>query len=215
VSNLDRKQYSVIIELSRAQKYWLKHITIPKKECSVRKRLSIATALFLLVFTASSASAQSMTSENFEFDGAFAFTSGPSSYNSSAGFNVGAGYMLTTITKNLQGRIDAGYYRFERDDAGTKLTYQRYPLTVSARYYIPLMYQMRAFGQAGVEVSWDSSEFVDSSGKHKKDQLRVGVSPGVGIEYNLFRNLSVFALFRHHWISDSYFSIHFGAAMHL
>jgi len=175
---------------------------------------TLALLILLCAGTTVTAKPLTMDTENLEIDGSFAFASGPGDFNSGFGVNFGAGYMLNTLVKNLQGRIDVAYFNFSRDVPGAGLSYWRVPITVSARYYFPLLDNLKVFGQAGVETSWDSYEYVDGTGKHSKNQLNIGLSPGAGIEFFANRNFSVFALIRSHLISDSYFSMHFGAAYH-
>jgi len=70
------------------------------------------------------------------------------------------------------------------------------PVTVSCRYYFPIpqVKNMRVYGQAGVEVSFDGTEATvptivvgGSAMKVSASSTNVGVTPGVGIEYMLNR----------------------------
>jgi opacity protein-like surface antigen len=181
------------------------------------KTIVLATLAALILLCAGNtvtAKPLALDTDNLEIDGSFAFASGPGDFDSGFGVNFGAGYMLNTLVKNLQGRVDVGYFDFSRDVPGTSLSYWRVPITFSARYYVPLLDNLKAFGQAGVETSWDSYEYVDAYGKRSKTQFNIGLSPGAGVELFATKNLSVFGLIRSHWISDSYFSMHFGAAYH-
>jgi hypothetical protein len=44
--------------------------------------------------------------------------------------------------------------------------------------------------------------------------LNIGIAPGAGIEFFVNPKVSIFALGLSHFISDSYFSMHFGVATH-
>lgn len=179
----------------------------------MKKFATMILAMVLLLSTGTAVFAKSADQRDFEVDGSFSFATGPGSFDSGLGVNAGAGYMLNSFVQNLQGRVDIGYYDFSTDFFFTNLSYTRLPVTVSARYYFPIMDQLKVFGQAGIETSWDSKEFLDGFGfKHTKNEMNLGVSPGAGVEFYIIPQVSVFALGRFHVITDSYFSMQFGAA---
>ncbi len=189
------------------------------------KKAIIATLAVLIVMCAGTmafaktAGTSSGTSEagDFEIDGSFAFATGPGDFDSGYGLNFGAGYTLSAIDKNLQVRADLSYFDFSYsyDLYGYDLSYTRVPFTVSGRYYFPVIDRLKVFAQAGLEMSIDNFDYVDVFGdKHSKSEVNLGISPGVGVDYLINRNLSVFAVGRWHLISDSYFSMQFGAAYH-
>jgi len=183
----------------------------------MNKTVTIVLVVLVLFFARATVFAKSVSSlgaGDYEVDGSFAAASGPGDFNSGYGINFGAGYMLTTIDKNLQGRIDLSYYSFSRDYLGNGLSYWRLPITVSARYYFPIIDRLSAFAQVGLETSWDSYDYVDAYGKHSKAQFNLGVSPGGGIEFFVDRNVSIFGIVRTHLITDSYVSMQLGAAVH-
>ncbi len=165
--------------------------------------------------TIRSSSAGLQTSEA-EVDGSFAFATGPGSFDTGYGLNFGAGYTLGEIDKNLQARVDISYFQFSYDYAfgggSTGLNYTRVPITVSGRYYLPVMDKLRVFGQAGLETSFDHSDYYSGGNKQSKTELNLGISPGAGVEFFVNRHISIFALGRAHLISDSYFSMQFGIA---
>lgn len=150
-----------------------------------------------------------MQSGEFEADGSFAPASGPGSYNGGFGVNFGAGYTLSPIDKNLQARFDFSFYQFKNDFPWGTGNYTRVPFTVSARYYLPIVDKLRVFGQAGIEMSFDT---FDNSANRRNNEVNLGISPGAGVEFFVNRNISIFALGRAHLISDSYFSMQFGVA---
>ncbi len=175
-----------------------------------RSAIAILTALILLS-TGAAAFAASSDTGDIEVDGSFAFGTAPGSYDSGYGINAGAGYMLNSIVKNLQARIDVGYYDFSTSG----LSYTRVPITVSARYYFPISDQLKVFAQAGVETSNDYKEYYiyyPFPYTQSKSQVNIGISPGAGVEFYLNPQISVFMLGRFHPVTDSYVSMQFGAA---
>jgi hypothetical protein len=74
--------------------------------------LSTGTAAFAKTTKASTSGAGA---GEFEVDGSFGFATGPGDFNSGFGVNFGAGYMLGTIDKHLQARVDLSYYDFSYD----------------------------------------------------------------------------------------------------
>jgi len=186
----------------------------------MNKLAAMTLAIFLVVGggTAAFAKATTVSTDKgvFEVDGSFGVGTGPGSYDGGPGVNFGAGYMLSTIDKNLQARVDLSYYDFSYDILIYKLSYTRIPITVSARYYFPINDRLKAFAQAGIETSFDSSDNYDPffGTKHSKSEVNIGLSPGGGIEFFVAPQISIFALGKAHIISDSYFSMQFGAAFH-
>lgn len=177
--------------------------------------IALLAALFLLCSgtltfaKASKTSSDTTQSREFEVDGSFAPASGPGGYNGGFGVNFGAGYTLSPIDKDLQARFDFSFYQFKNDFTWGTGTYTRVPFTVSARYYLPIVDKLRAFGQAGIEMSMDT---FDNSANRRNNEVNLGISPGAGVEFFVNRNISIFALGRAHLISDSYFSMQFGVA---
>jgi opacity protein-like surface antigen len=187
------------------------------------KTLTIVVLTILILLgqnaTAFSKTVATPARGDFEVDGSFALATGPDSFDAGYGFNFGAGYLLRTIDKNLQARIDISYYSFSYDYGtgfgSTSLSYTRVPVTVSGRYYFPINTKLKAFAQAGLETSIDHFDYIAPSGfKQSKNEVNLGISPGGGIEFNVNPNVSLFVLGRAHLISDSYFSTQFGFASH-
>ncbi len=175
--------------------------------------LATAFVFATVVPAASAAPASSVTAAN-EIDATFGFGSGPGDFDAAAGFSFGAGTMLPSIDKNLQARIDVSYFDFSRDFFSTTPHYTRIPITISGRYYVPLDDRVRIFGQVGIETSVDSKDEFTAFGLQSRDHVRVGITPGAGIEFFFTPDFSVFALGNAHLVSDSYFSMHLGAAVH-
>jgi hypothetical protein len=150
----------------------------------------------------------------FQLDASIGYGSGPSDFDAGFGFNVGGGYTLSSIDSNLQARLDIGYYTFEQDILGDTLDFTRVPFAVGARYYIPIAERLKLFGQAAVELSVDDFDTVDVFGKRSKSEVNLGFTPSAGIDFELNRALSLFTTASAHLVSDSYFSMQFGAAYH-
>jgi len=186
----------------------------------MNKLATMALAMFLLVgcgtvaFAKSAKSASVSDSGVFEVDGSFGLATGPGSFDGGPGINIGAGYMLTSIDKNLQARVDLSYYDFSSTYWIYDISYTRIPVTVSARYYFPINDRLKAFAQAGIETSFDSFDHPVGVVKQSKSEVNIGLSPGGGIEFSVAPQVSIFALGRAHVIADSYFSMQFGAAFH-
>lgn len=147
----------------------------------------------------------------YEFDGSFAPATGPGDYNGGFGINFGAGYALAAIDKHLQARIDISFYQFKNDFRWGSGSYTRVPITIGARYFVPIADKLRAFGQAGLETSIDT---FDNSAHETNREVNFGLAPGAGIEFMVNPKVSVFALAIVHIISDSYVSMQFGVATH-
>jgi opacity protein-like surface antigen len=148
---------------------------------------------------------------DYEFDASVGPATGPGDYDGGFGINFGAGYTLRSIDKNLQARFDISFYHFNHDYPWGTGTYTRVPFLISARYYVPIADRLRAFGQAGLEVSVDN---FDNAGDQSQSEVNVGIAPGAGIEFFVNPKVSIFALALAHLISDSYFSMQFGVATH-
>ena len=153
----------------------------------MNKLAAMALAMFLLVGGGTAAFAKSAAvSEKgmFEVDGSFAVANGPDSFDAGPGVNFGAGYMLSTIDKNLQARVDLSYYSFDSTFGALDLSYTRIPFTVSARYYFPITDRMKAFAQAGIETSFDTFDSpIGFFFKQSKSEVNIGLAPGGGIEF--------------------------------
>jgi len=177
-------------------------------------RLIIAfLIMFLTVVSASSAFAAD-TAKPFEIDGSFALAKGPDDFNSARSVNFGVGYTLTSVSENLQVRVDLSYFKFYYGNSRT-LIYERMPVTVSGRYYFPITDRLKAFAQAGLEKSYDAKDrylFIDMIGTENRTSL--GFSPGGGIDFAINPTFSFFALGRFHVITDQYFSMQVGSAVH-
>jgi hypothetical protein len=117
-----------------------------------------------------------------------------------AGFTAGFGY---EIVDDLQLRGDISYYRWT--DGG--FDFDRVPLVIGARKYFPTpLRELKAFGQGGLEISFDDTSF--------KDETNAGVALGGGVEYGIAPHFSIGSDIRFHFIKDWYTTIGFGLGYH-
>ncbi len=178
--------------------------------------ITLVAVLFILCmgtpsYATDPSSHEAATGSVYEFDGSIGPASGPGGYDSGFGINFGGGYNLKEIDENLQARVDLSFYQFNQSFSWGSGTYTRVPFIFSARYYVPIVENLRVFGQAGLEASVDSYE---NWANQRKNEVNVGIAPGVGGEFFVNPRVSVFALALEHLISDSYFSMHIGVAMY-
>jgi hypothetical protein len=192
------------------------------------KRMAIITfaAFITLGMTAPAfAKVGSSTSGGAEIDGSVVLATAPASgFDTGFGVTVGGGAMLPQIDRNLQGRIDISYFKWTASEFGFDLSYTRIPLLFSGRYYVPARdNRLKVYVQGGLELSFDKVEaavpaFVPPFGvgtvKASSSETRLGIVPGIGIEYKLSPTLGLVADARWHIITDSYLTLQFGLASH-
>lgn len=188
-----------------------------KKTITAVLALAFVISFSQAVFAKTSRTAAS-SSGDYEVDGSIGFATGPGDFSSGNGVNFGFGAMLPDIDKNLQARVDISFFDFSYTyryvGSGYDLSYTRIPITVSARYYLPINSRFKAFAQAGLETSIDSYDYVVAGNRHSKSEVNLGISPGGGAEFVFNPQISFFVLGRIHIISDEYFSMQFGGAFH-
>lgn len=188
------------------------------KEDTVKKVMFMILAC---VFISGVAYAAEETGKGFGLDFSVNWGQGnkdiyPSSlFRGTAGFELGANADFKTLGINvgtlkgikLQGRASISYYDW-KGDFGNKDEYRRVPLFVGIRGAVPLGTKyVTVYGQAGPEVSFDHQE--DYTGSTKvldTDEVRIGITPGAGILFNIYR-VSLGAAFNYHFIKDPFFSL--------
>jgi opacity protein-like surface antigen len=186
-------------------------------------RLAMISMLLVLGLAASAFAAKG----DKEVDFSLGFATAPyGSYDTGWGLNFGGGYeFLDSFTPSIAGdtlqlRGDVGYHSWSASQDGFDVSASRVPVTVSCRYYFPIkqVKNLRVFGQAGLEVSFDEVEastpavffggtLVVPSQKVSASETKVGVTPGVGVEYLLNKQIFVGAEMKEHIISDAYFTM--------
>lgn len=128
------------------------------------------------------------------------------------GATVGFGY---EVRDRLQGRFDVSYFRSSKDQAGMNVGGTRVPVDLGARYYYPLTRvdaNLSAFGQGGIEISFDSWEPDNMSDSRSRTSF--GAVIGGGVEYMLDRQFGATANVLIHAIEGSYLSTGVGMAYH-
>ena len=118
------------------------------------------------------------------------------------GINVG-----TYSGFKLQGRANISYYKWA-GDFGNKDEYRRIPLFVGIRGVVPLGTKYVAlYGQVGPEVSFDHQEdYMGGTKVSDTNKVRVGITPGVGILFNISR-ISLGLGFNYHFIEDPFSTV--------
>lgn len=179
-----------------------------------KKLFVMAACLMLLLSMASGAMA---AKGDKELDFGIGFATAPYDHGDLGwGLNFGGGYEFHQIspTRNdtLQLRGDIGYNSWSGNDFSHDLDFSRVPLSVGCRYYYPIkqVKNLRVFGQASLEMSFDSWDFWNGARTDSHDEVNVGVTPGVGVEFLLNRDIFVQAEMKEHLISDPYFTMQGG-----
>lgn len=179
------------------------------------KKVTISLlALILLTAAGTPGFAAPRSGGSYELSGSLGFATGPADFDDEWGISFGGGYMLNNMD-NLQARIDISYFTFDRDIFGSSLEYTRIPVAIGGRYYIPMADRLNLFAEGAVEVSFDDAEFTNFFGQKGSDsEVNIGVTPGAGVELFVSDTVSLFTAARYHVISDDYFSLHLGGAVH-
>lgn len=158
-----------------------------------------------------------------EIDFTLGFATSPyDGFDTGWGFTFGGGYeFFDDFTPQISGdtlqlRGDIAYHMWSASEFGVDVDASRLPLTVSCRYYFPIkkVPNLRVFGQAGLEVSFDKVEAsfpaLGPGIKTSASETHVGVTPGAGIEYTFNKRFFVLADLKEHLISDPYFTMQGG-----
>lgn len=182
------------------------------------------TRLFALLFIVclvisigESAKAASASKDKYEVDASFLYASEPlSGFNNTYGGNFGFGAMLNQA-KTLQGRIDYSPLQWEQSPYGLSLNYKRQAVAVSGRYYMSTYSEIvDFFVQLGVEMSFDKKESMSATflTKTTTSDTNIGITPGIGIEIGFGPSLGFIISGRFHFITDKYYDLGGGLAVH-
>lgn len=171
----------------------------------MKRVLILALSVSLLFIGGSAFAANSGASLDFSGSVASEPTGG---FGTGWGLDVGANvdFARLGIKVNLpekmkmQARASAGYYKWTDDVFGVDLEYRRIPFDVGGRFVYTINPQAHAYGDLGVEVSFDRREFFGSS----ETDTNLGLVPGVGINYYLNDRVYIGAEVRAHLIKDAY-----------
>jgi hypothetical protein len=191
-----------------------------RKQEEGRMKCFTLAILCMLMTVAMTATAFGAKGDN-EIDFSAGFATAP--YEDSDlgwGLNVGGGYeFLEDFTPGISGdtlqlRGDIGYHTWSvtglRGLSFGTGSANRVPATVSCRYYFPIrqVKNLRVYGQAGLELSFDHADRDGYSGSHV--EVNVGVTPGVGVEYKFNNQFFLTAGMKEHLIADPYFTMQGG-----
>jgi opacity protein-like surface antigen len=152
----------------------------------------------------------------FEVDASGLWSTAPTAgFQDAFSGSFGFGMMLNQA-KTLQGRIDYSPIDWEQVAVAGNLHYKRQSFIVSTRYYIPTYSQIiYFFGQVGIEISSDKKDsFTPSFSVQTTSKTNTGITPGLGIEFGLGPNLGFVISGRYHIITDKYFDLMAGLAVH-
>jgi len=185
----------------------------------MKKIVIITAAVLLALSTGTQAFAKSEQMGNAEVDASLVWATAPTSiFDSTIGLTLGGGMM---VEKDLQARVDITFLSFDGSFFGTNLTYSRVPVTVSARYYMPTDQTVKLYGQGGLEMSFDKVEMAIPSFfpgfpafKTSESSINLGLVGGVGVDVAISPQLSFVADARLHVITDYYFTLQGGVAVH-
>ena len=161
----------------------------------VSLRIVVSVAALTLCAAAFSPAFAKQGEKSVEISGDIA-TEPAGNVGATAGFTAGVGY---EIMDDLQVRGDLSYYSWDG--------FERIPIVVGARKYFPTPFrELKAFGQGGLEVSFDNSD--------ADDDTRVGVNLGGGVEYTIAPRFTIGSDLRFHVIKHWYTTIGFGLGYH-
>src|SRR5512135_1365845 len=172
------------------------------------KRFALITLAALIAWsitaTAFAKSTGSSSSQNVEVDGSLAVASAPASgFDTGIGVTFGFGMMLPQINKDFQGRVELSYYEWSATEFGVDVTYQRVPIDIGGRFFLPTQSgNLKVFVQGMLEVSFDTVEVSNFPfpGTTSESETHLGFVPGVGIELKINPSLSFVADARWHLI---------------
>lgn len=191
------------------------------------KCIKLVLTCVLLVLGMSATAFAAKGDKEVDFTLGFA-TSPYDGFDTGWGFTFGGGYeFFDNFTPQISGdslqlRGDIAYHMWSSSEFGVDVDASRLPLTVSCRYYFPIkqVKNLRVFGQAGLEVSFDKVEAsvppvvvggtLVPGAKASASETNVGVTPGAGVEYSFNKNFFVLADLKQHLISDPYFTMQGG-----
>jgi opacity protein-like surface antigen len=152
----------------------------------------------------------------FEVDASGLWSSAPTAgFQDAYSGNFGLGMMLNQA-RTLQGRIDYSPIEWEQVSNAGNLHYKRQSFIISSRYYIPTYSKMvNFFGQVGIEISSDKVDsFTPSFAVQTTSETNTGITPGLGVEFGLGPSLGFVISGRYHIITDKYFDLMAGLAVH-
>jgi hypothetical protein len=117
---------------------------------------------------------------------------------------LGAG---TWKSIEFAGRASISY--FDWNDGEHSDSYERIPLFIGIRSLMPIFTRhIMLMGQIGPELSMDRQEDYNAWGNlvSEHDSVRVGITPGVGLLFNMYR-MYLGVTYNYHIITDAYHNV--------
>ena len=174
-------------------------------------------SLTILSFSGKAQAGDTSTGGIYEIDASLSLASRPKAgYNDATSGNFGAGIMLNQ-SKSLQGRIDFSSFQWRQSYFDRDNLYNRKIVVIGSRYYMMTHSDLiKFFIQAGVEVSSDKQEVKNTLTGITTSTSRTttGITPGLGFELCFGPNIGMIISGRYHVISDSYYDLMAGLAVH-
>jgi opacity protein-like surface antigen len=140
-------------------------------------------------------------------------------FGSTAGFGVGLSVPFSRFgeidlgghEKSMMLRTDITYYRWsERFSAGgtrSRVSLRKVPLYLAARYSHAFNEQLSAFGEAGLELSFDDTKVSWNQGTSSDSEINAGIALGAGLEYSWPGHFFAGGNLRFHAITDGFVSL--------
>lgn len=180
-------------------------------------RILAASALLTLCLSATSFAARGDKEVDFSIGLA---TEAYSGLGTGFGMSVGGGYEFLDIKaikgSTLQLRGDIGYNSWSETVYGVDVSGSRIPVSAGARLYIPIQAakNLRVYGEADLEVSFDESEaaipsvtffgITTGGGKVSASTTNVGLDLAGGAEYTFAPNIFAVGSLKYHAIDAGY-----------
>jgi opacity protein-like surface antigen len=115
--------------------------------------------------------------------------------------------------KSMMLRTDITYYRWSERisvrGVRSRVSLRRVPLTLAARYFHSFNEQLSAFGEAGLELSFDDTKVAWNGGTSSDWEINAGIALGAGLEYSWPGDFFAGGNFRAHAVTDSFVSLAF------
>ncbi len=135
-------------------------------------------------------------------------------FNGTAGPELGVNVNLKRLGMDIgtstgiefQGRASISYYEWS-ESFFSHDSYRRIPLFVGIRGLVPFFTKyVTVYGQIGPEISFDNQKdysFWTDTLKSDENSVGIGITPGVGIHFNIYR-VYLGVAFNYHLIKDPY-----------
>lgn len=106
-------------------------------------------------------------------------------------------------------RAAFGYYDWDDSVSGVDISYRRIPFFLGGRFIVPIAAPFLAYGDLGLEVSFDRKEGVSSGNRVSDSEVNLGLRPQIGIIYPVSDRSTLGAGIAWHVVSDPYLTLGF------